>query len=226
MQDIALENNLSETAFFVQDGDKYHIRWFTPTTEVDLCGHATLASAFVIFNVLDPSAKTINFTSLSGDLPVTKTDEGYMMDFPVWSYDQIEVTEQVTQALGSKPIELYKGKKWIALFDDEKTVRDLSPDMERLKAIKDCNGVLPTAQSKDFDFISRNFAPQRGIPEDPVTGSAHCMLAPFWADRLSKTHLNAYQASKRGGILKCKLKDDRVEITGDARMYMKGNIYI
>lgn len=226
LQSIALENNLSETAFFVQKNSTYHLRWFTPTTEVDLCGHATLASAFVIFNKLGHTDGKIHFTCLSGDLFVRKNKNGYMMDFPIWDYEEIPVSQEIIDALGAKPTALFKGNKWIALFDNENTVRNLTPDLEKVKNIKDCNGILPTAAAKDTDFISRNFAPQRGIPEDPVTGSAHCALTPFWSKRLGKTKLTAYQASKRGGYLLCELKNDRVEITGQACLYMKGKIHI
>ncbi|MFK7839697.1 MAG: PhzF family phenazine biosynthesis protein, partial [Bdellovibrionales bacterium] len=206
--------------------NKYHLRWFTPTTEVDLCGHATLASAFVLFNELDYKTDKIHFTCLSGNLFVTKNKHGYMMDFPVWDYAETTVSLEVTDALGARPSALFKGNKWIALFDDETTVRNMTPDLEKVKNIKDCNGILSTAAAKDTDFVSRNFASQRGIPEDPVTGSAHCALTPFWAERLDKTKLTAYQASQRGGHLLCELKNDRVEITGQACLYMKGKIYL
>ena len=226
LQNIAFENNLSETAFFVKQDNNFHIRWFTPTTEVDLCGHATLASAFIIYNELEYAENQIHFACLSGDLFVTKKDNGYMMDFPTWNYEKTEITQEVIEALGAKPEALFTGNKWIALFDDENTVRTLTPDMEKIKNIKGSNGILPTAAGKYVDFVSRNFAPQRGIPEDPVTGSAHCALTPFWAERLNKTKLKAYQASQRGGYLACELKGDRVEITGKACLYMKGTIYV
>ena len=226
MQKIAMENSLSETAFFVPQNDKYHIRWFTPSTEVKLCGHATLASAYVILTLQNNKADHVIFTSLSGDLTVTKNNDGFTMNFPVWEYEDTEVTDEVTQALGAKPSALFKGSKWIALFDSEETVRNLKPDLEKIKNIKDANGILPTAKGKDVDFVSRNFAPQLGIPEDPVTGSAHCLLTPFWAKRLNKNTLLAYQASERGGYLKCELKGDRVNITGKACLYMKGTIHI
>ena len=226
LQNIAFENNLSETAFFVKKENVFHLRWFTPTTDVDLCGHATLASAFLLFNKLGYKGNKIHFTCLSGDLYVTKKQNGYMMDFPVWEYEETPVTDEVIDALGTKPTELYKGKKWIAVFDEERIIRNIAPNMEKVKNIKGCGGILTTAKAKDTDFISRNFAPQKGIPEDPVTGSAHCVLTPFWSKRLNKTKLTAYQASERGGYLLCELKNGRVEITGQACLYMEGKIQI
>jgi len=224
LQRIAMENNLSETAFFVPENNGYHLRWFTPTTEVDLCGHATLATAFTLFSHLKFKEKTIQFSSRSGILEVTKTESGFMMDFPIWEYEEIEIDPRITDALGHKPTALFKGYDWIALFDNEETVRTLNPNHTKLLEIENMRGILPTAKGKDYDFISRFFGPAVGVPEDPVTGSAHCILTPFWAKRLNKTSLHAYQSSARGGELFCQIKGDRVKIIGNAVLYMHGKI--
>lgn len=227
MQAIAAENNLSETAFFIPENDGFHIRWFTPTVEVDLCGHATLATAYVLFEELGYDKDVISLNSRSGILHVTRTPDGLMMDFPVWHYEEIEIPEKLSQALGQPIQSLYKGYDWIALYDDEETVRALSPDMNALIGFEDARGILATAKGKNgVDFVSRFFAPRVGVPEDPVTGSAHCILTPFWAEQLGKTRLKARQVSARGGDLLCELKEDRVEITGQAVLYMKGTIRV
>jgi len=230
LQNIAMENNLSETAFFIpsqsSDAD-FDLRWFTPSCEVDLCGHATLATSFIIFDQLKLDKPTIRFSTRSGILTIEQTEYGLKMNLPVWDYKETDIPLLVTEALGAKPTALYKGNDWIALFDDEQTVRDLEPDMDKLLQIKDMRGILPTAKSNGkYDFISRFFGPAVGVPEDPVTGSAHCILTPFWAERLNKTTLHAYQASARGGALFCELKGDRVHITGQAVLYMTGQINV
>lgn len=226
LQNIAMENNLSETAFFVQNGDHYDIRWLTPTVEVDLCGHATLASAYVILNILTPDKDTVTFNSRSGKLTVSKTENGLMMDFPVWEHRKIEIDERVSEALGAKPKELHTGYDWVAVFENEEQVRSLTPDMQKLISIE-TRGILATAPgTKGIDFVSRFFAPAVGVPEDPVTGSAHCILTPYWAERLGKTKLNAYQASKRGGKLFCEQDGNRVKISGNAALYLTGTIHI
>lgn len=227
MQNIALENNLSETAFFIPDEDGFHLRWFTPTEEVDLCGHATLATAWVIYNELGYDKESISFNSKSGELIVTKSEIGFILDFPIWSKEKVEIDERVTDALGAEPIELYHGHDWIAVYKDKQIVENLSPDMFKLSNISECRGILATAKGYgEVDFVSRFFAPNVGVDEDPVTGSVHCILTPLWAEKLGKTKLKAYQASKRGGYLDLELKDDRVYITGEAQLYMKGTIYI
>ncbi|MBL4803951.1 MAG: PhzF family phenazine biosynthesis protein [Alphaproteobacteria bacterium] len=223
---IAIENNLSETAFTVPQGDKYHLRWFTPGGEVQLCGHATLATAYIMFEELDYEGDVITFSTLSGDLFVHKTNIGLMMDFPIWEREEIDTPEYVIKAFGKEPIAYFKGNDDMAVFDDPTFIRRLQPD---LSALKDGNarGVLVTAPGDEhYDFISRAFFPKLCIDEDPVTGSAHCILTPYWAQRLNKNKLVAHQASKRGGDLLCELKGDRVEITGQAAMYMKGEIYV
>lgn len=223
---IAIENNLSETAYTVKQDDKYHLRWFTPGGEVQLCGHATLATALIMFEELGHDDDTITFTTLSGDLFVHKTNTGLMMDFPVWERKKVETPEEVILAFGREPIAYFEGHDDMAVFDDPTFIRRLKPNLEALKALS-ARGVLATAQGDEhYDFISRAFFPKLGINEDPVTGSAHCILTPYWADRLGKNKLVAHQASARGGDLLCELKGDRVEITGQAVMYMKGEIYV
>lgn len=226
MQKIAIENNLSETAFFVPEGDTYHLRWFTPGGEVDLCGHATLATAFTLFDQLGYSKDTITFTGRSGELFVHKTQDGLMMDFPAWEHTKIDTPDIITQAFGKAPLEFYDGYDAMAVFETADEVRDMKPDFHALKQFE-TRGVLVTAPGdQDYDFVSRAFFPRLNIDEDPVTGSAHCILTPYWAKRLDKKTLKAYQASARGGELLCELKDDRIHITGQAVLYMKGQIYV
>ena len=223
---IAIENNLSETAYTVPDGDKFHLRWFTPGGEVQLCGHATLATSFIMFEELGYDRDMITFSSLSGDLFVHKTDAGLMMDFPVWEREEIDTPDYVLKAFGREPIAYFKGHDDMAVFDDPTFIRRLQPDFHALTE-GSARGVLVTAQGDEhYDFISRAFFPKLGINEDPVTGSAHCILTPYWADSLSRNKLIAHQASARGGDLLCEVKGDRVEITGQAAMYMKGEIYV
>ncbi len=231
LQAIAAENNLSETAFFVKESQGYRLRWFTPVEEVDLCGHATLAAAYVLFEELRHPDPAILFHSKSGPLNVLKTPQGYMMDFPVWSYKPLDADETLIRALGVKPDECYMAADIMAVFKDEQTVRNLSPDYALLGQIRDTRGILATAPGysegdKTIDFVSRAFFPKLGINEDPVTGSAHCVLTPYWAERLGKKRLLARQISKRGGNLLCEMRDERVEITGQAVLYMKGEIHV
>ena len=228
MQNIALENNLSETAFFIPDGDNFHIRWFTPATEVNLCGHATLATSWVIYNELGYDKNSIRFKSISGELIVQQSKNNLTLNFPAWESKKANIIDPIfKQALGHAPTEIYKGKKWTAIFDDARFIQSAKPDIALLGTI-DCEGVIISAQSNEpnIDIVSRYFGPQVGIEEDPVTGSAHCILTPIWAEKLGKTKLKAYQASPRGGHLDLELKDDRVHITGQATLYMKGTIYI
>ena len=227
LQNIALENNLSETAFFVPTDKGFHLRWFTPTVEVDLCGHATLATAFVIFDQLDYEQDIITFETRSGDLHVHKKPHGLMMDFPVWTYERAAPPAILEEALGHKPDAVFSGHDWIAYYEDPELIKKIEPNMDTLAQFEDARAVIVTAEGKgEIDFISRFFGPRVGVPEDPVTGSAHCILTPFWADKLDKTSLRAYQASARGGNLLCELKGERVEITGQAVLYMKGTVYV
>lgn len=227
LQKIALENNLSETAFFVPTEKGFHLRWFTPTVEIDLCGHATLATSWVIFNQLNYNKDSITFDSLSGPLTVTREDNSLTLDFPVWPYEQIAIDARITDALGTEPMELYKAPDWVAVYDDAKIVQDMTPNMQKLSEIKECRGIIVTAKGSDgVDFVSRWFGPNEGIDEDPVTGSAHCVLTPYWATKLGKASFKAKQVSARGGYLNCDLKGDRVFITGKAVLFLIGTIYV
>lgn len=229
MQAVAIENNLSETAFFVPNDDgTFHLRWFTPTQEVDLCGHATLATSWVIFNEMDYDGDTIVYSSLSGELQVERTPEGIALNFPVWDAELADSNDTlVVQALGYKPDQLYKGKKWVAVVSEERLVRDYKPDFYLINQIPS-QGFIVTAKSESnkYDVVSRYFGPQVGIDEDPVTGSAHCLLIPIWCEKLASSKILAYQASERGGLLNCELKNDRVYITGQAVLYLKGQIHV
>lgn len=227
LQNIAAENNLSETAFFVPEGDDYHLRWFTPLVEVDLCGHATLSAAFIIFEELGHKSDTLNFTGRSGPLTVTRKDDGFMLDFPIWAYEKIESHPALADALGQTPDEIYKSVDYVAVYKSADMIRALDPDMEKLKKLTEMRGVVCTAKGENnIDFVSRWFGPQVGVPEDPVTGSAHCVLTPLWGKRLEKTEMNARQLSQRSGELHCTLRGERVEIKGEAKLYMKGVIYV
>jgi PhzF family phenazine biosynthesis protein len=228
MQRIALENNLAETAFFVKTGDVYEIRWFTPLVEVNLCGHATLASAFVIFNHLGETADVIRLHSQrSGDLSVEKQGDRLILDFPSYGADEIVIDARLVDAVGKMPLQTWEtqGDMVLMLFENEADIAEITPDMSALGKI-DFNEVIVTAKGDSSDFVSRMFAPRIGIPEDPVTGAIHCSLIPFWAERLGKTELYARQISARGGELFCELKDNRVKIGGHAALYLKGEIYI
>ncbi len=232
LQNIAMENNLSETAFFIPSSDPkfdYDLRWFTPNGEVDLCGHATLATAFVIFNHLNFSGTTIRFSSRSGLLNVEKTPENLLrMDFPSWPVTQSPARDDIITVLGDTPSSLYQGQYWMAVFDTEEDVKKLTPDFKALKDINDIDFLIVTAPSQrpDIDFVSRFFCPKYNIDEDPVTGSAHCILTPYWADRLQKDTLHAYQVSARGGDLLCQNTPERVYISGHAKLYLQGQVYV
>lgn len=229
MQNIAAENNLSETAFFVKKGEGFEIRWFTPAIEVDLCGHATLASAHVIFNYLDFKAEVIKFQSQSGELRVTRSGDLLTLDFPATKPELIEIPCQLTEALNATPSEVYRSRDLLALFEKEEDIVSMRPDFAILLDVltsQDCLGMIITAPGNQSDFVSRFFAPPAGIDEDPVTGSAHTTLTPFWAERLGKKSLHAYQLSQRKGELFCELAGDRVLISGKAVTYLKGEIEI
>src|SRR6185369_101511 len=200
LQAIAAENNLAETAFLVRDGNDYRVRWFTPTTEVPLCGHATLSSAAVVMERLEPGRHTVVFHSMSGPLTVRRAERGYIMDFPVRLSEPVSTPPGLAEALGVVPIEVFANAfNYLALLESEQVLRAVDPDMTAVARI-DRSGVIVTAAGDGvYDFVSRYFAPAKGIPEDPVTGAAHCMLAPYWARRLGKTEFRAFQASRRGG---------------------------
>jgi len=225
LQAIAAENNLPETAYFVAQGEDYKLRWFTPQQEVDLCGHATLASAYVIFHYLKPEAKIVTFNSQSGPLYVTRDGDLLCLDFPALVPVACLVSEALAGALGKSPREILCSRDYLAIYDSEDEVRALKPDFERLKTL-DRLGVIVTAPGKTAHFVSRFFAPGEGIPEDPVTGSAHCTLMPYWAKRLDKSKLRALQVSARGGELFCELRGNRVLIAGRCVRYLEGTIYV
>lgn len=226
MQAIAAENNLSETAFIVKEGEVYHIRWFTPLYEIDLCGHATLASAFIIDNYIDPNKEIINFTSQSGDLQVKCRDGFYTLNFPSRPPQKIEKLKEVEEVLGIEIKELFTSRDLMAVVENENIIKNLTPNFDKMKDLSIGDGIIVTAEGRDCDFVSRCFYPKCGVNEDPVTGSAHCNLIPYWSERLGKTKMNAKQISERGGILYCKDCDDRVEITGKAVIYAISEIFI
>jgi len=227
LQNIAAENNLSETAFFVQSSKgRYKLRWFTPTVEVDLCGHATLASAFIIFSFIDRSLSSVEFETASGPLSVTKSGELLSLNFPARRPVPAEASPILSQALGTESLEVLKARDLLAVFKDESTIKNMIPDFDKLRQIRDVLGIIVTAPGEKSDFVSRFFAPNAGIPEDPVTGSSHCTLIPYWADRLKKNHLHAFQLSKRGGEIFCENAGDRVRISGNAVLYAKGKLYL
>jgi PhzF family phenazine biosynthesis protein len=227
LQAIAAENNLAETAFLVPRGGDYHLRWFTPTTEVPLCGHATLASAAVVMERLEPQRRQVVFQSASGPLTVNRTDAGYVMDFPARASERVSTPPELTTALGVAPIEVTTNSRdYLALMENAEVLRALAPDMAAIARIER-SGVIVTAPGEEgFDFISRYFAPAIGVPEDPVTGSVHCMLAPYWAKRLNKMTFRAFQASRRGGEMICRVVGDRVELEGTIVFYLEGEVEI
>ncbi len=223
MQHIAAENNLSETAFFVENAGEYHIRWFTPTLEVALCGHATLASAFVLFDILGFDGDSIVFQSKSGALKVSKDGDKFVLDFPKQTPVPCAVPQPIQQAFGDKVQACLKAEDYVVVLGEAADVVAAKPDMQCLKQL-DLRGVVITAQAEGYDFVSRFFAPNCGIDEDPVTGSAFTQLAPYWAEALGKHKLTAKQVSKRGGEVWCALAGDRVYIAGQAVLYLKGEI--
>jgi len=223
MQALAAENNHAETAFLVPDNGDFRIRWFTPTVEVPLCGHATLASAAVVLERLEPARETVVFRSASGPLTVRRSKGGYVMDFPVRRCEPCETPAGLLQALGS-PIEetMWDGFNFVVRLATANDIRSLEPDLAAIQRLP-CAGVIVTAPGDgEHDCVSRYFAPAKGIPEDPVTGGAHCALAPYWAERFGKSELRAYQASARGGELRCRLNGDRVELEGSCIFYLEG----
>jgi PhzF family phenazine biosynthesis protein len=223
LQAIAEENNLSETAFFVPTEEGFHLRWFTPVAEVDLCGHATLASAHVIFEIHGYPKQVIEFETRSGKLSVERKNGLLAMDFPSQPPEPCSPPEALIDGLGQLPIEVLAAEDYIAVFESEAVVRALSPNFAKLGELA-LRGVCVTAPGLSVDFVSRFFAPKFGIPEDPVTGSAHCELAPYWSSRLKKTTLNALQVSKRGGEILCKVGGDRVILFGSAVTFMVAEI--
>ncbi len=225
MQNIAKENNFSETAFAVKEGDAYHLRWFTPGGEIDFCGHATLGTSFVIFNYYEKNSSEIIFNTQVGKLAVQRKGSLYEMDFPAYSLNRTEVTDQMEAAIGIRPLEAYIDRDLLLVLPDAASVRGVRPDQEK---IRDLDGLLfaVTAPSDDdrYDCVSRIFVPKLNIPEDPVTGSTHCMITPYWCSRLGKKDLTCYQASERSGVLYTGIHGDRVKVAGRAVLYSEGVI--
>lgn len=227
MLNIAKENNLAETAFYVRKGDSVDIRWFTPGAEVDLCGHATLAAAFVLKNAENFKGDIIPFHShRSGDLPVTVQQDRFVLNFPVDTFSETKLTDKLLSATDKKPIAAYRGKTdYMLVFGQEEDIATMKPDLLEIAKL-DARGIIVTAKGRNYDFVSRFFGPGVGVNEDPVTGSAHTTLTPYWADQLNTTELRAFQLSERGGEVHCRLLEDRVELAGNAVLYLKGEIYI
>lgn len=226
MQDIATENNFSETAFAVKTEKGYDLRWFTPGGEINLCGHATLATAFVIMTEVETGREEIEFSTKSGKLTVKRSGDLFVMNFPQERYAKADVTEEMGIALGVRPVEAYLGRDLLMVLPAEEDVRSLKPDMSLLGLLPGlCQAV--TAKGSEYDCVSRVFAPKLSVPEDPVTGSAHCMIAPYWAKVLGKTAVNAFQASCRGGKLLCEvLTDGRIDISGSCVLYSRAYITV
>lgn len=226
MQKIAIENNLSETAFIVKEGDIYHIRWFTPGSEVDLCGHATLGSAYVLSRFYDTEAEEFVFTSQSGELRVRKNGELLEMDFPSRMPEEITFTDAMKKAVNGLDAKAFLSRDLMLVLDREEDVREFKPDYGVIASLEEGMGMIITAPSEEYDFVSRAFFPGIDVDEDPVTGSAHCNLIPYWAQRLNKNEMTAFQASPRGGILYCKNKGDRVLISGHTALYCEADIKV
>ena len=225
MQNIAIENNLSETAFTVKENDGYRLRWFTPGGEIDFCGHATLGTSFILFHFFCNDADVIRFHTRVGDLSVVRRGDLYEMDFPAYTLKPVSLTDAMAEALGVRPVEAYIDRDLLLVLESEEAVRTLKPDQEKLRML---DGLLTavTAKGKEFDCVSRCFAPKLSVPEDPVTGSTHCMIAPFWAQRLKKNEITAYQASKRGGTLFCTTGESRVKIAGKAALFAEAELHL
>ena len=225
MMNITRENNFSETAFTVREGEKWHLRWFTPGGEIDLCGHATLGTAFVLLNYYEKEAQQVVFTTMSGDLTVTRKGVLYEMEFPAYDLKKVDVTPAMEAALGASVKEAYIARDLLCVLEDEQTVRELAPDLEKIKEI---DGLLVhvTARGKDEDCVSRSFAPKLSVAEDPVCGSGHCHIIPYWADLLGKNELVACQASRRGGILYCRREGSKIYMAGKAALYSIDELFI
>lgn len=225
MQKIAAENNLSETAFFVKKDSEYELRWFTPKGEIDLCGHATLGTSYIIFNYIDKNASSVKFNTKSGILEVSKDGNLLTMIFPSREAEKCEAPEALIKGLGKTPVEVYKARDYMAVFEKEEDILNLQLNMEELKKL-DSVGVIVTAKGNEVDFVSRFFAPKLGVNEDPVTGSSHCTLIPYWSKVLNKKELNDLQLSERKGKLYCADLGDKVRISGEVALYLEGNILV
>jgi len=226
MQNIAFENGLAETAFLVGANGKYGLKWFTPEQEMDLCGHATLGSAYAVLNYLEPKLRSVEFDSNSGKLFVEREGDEYLMDLPSRMPVRIEIPPVLPRALGVNVLETWQSRDMLALVESEEDVRNLNVNLNLLKELGELNNFIVTARGSDCDFVSRFFTPGATIPEDPVTGSAHCSLIPYWSKILRKTDMTAKQLSKRGGSLRCRDCGDRVRIGGHARIYLIGEIFV
>jgi PhzF family phenazine biosynthesis protein len=226
MQNIAMENCLAETAFYVQEKEGLRIRWFTPTVEVDLCGHATLATAYVLFNHKNYRGDKIIFNSRSGSLTVAKSGDTLTLNFPVDTLTEVNAIPELEQGLGVKSVKTFKGKTdYMLVYEKEEQIKTMNPDFKMIGKVP-ARGIIVTAKGNQVDFVSRFFGPQSGMDEDPVTGSAHTSLTPYWSKVLGKTEFNAIQLSARQGKLKCRLVGDRVEISGQAKLYLVGKIFV
>ncbi len=225
MMSVTRENNFSETAFTVKEGEKYHLRWFTPGGEIDLCGHATLGTAYVLFRFYEPEAERLVFSTMSGDLIVTKKGELLEMEFPAYELKSVHVTEAMAEALGVRPLEAWLGRDLLCVLDSEEQVRSLNPDQEKLMGLE---GLLQhvTARGGETDCVSRSFAPKLAVAEDPVCGSGHCHIVPYWADQLGKEELVAYQASRRGGTLYCRREGGKIFMAGAAALYSIDELFV
>lgn len=225
MQSIALENNFSETAFVVKEGDKYHLRWFTLNGEIDLCGHATMATAYVILHILKPEMESVTFTTLSGDIIVIRDGGLLAISFPAYEVKRIEVTDLMEEVLGFRPAEAYLDRDLLCVMESEEQVRSMTPDLDKAMSL---DGLLlcVTARGTEYDSVSRVFAPKCNTPEDPVTGSAHCMIVPYWAGILGRNKISAYQASVRGGSIEAELAGDRVILKGTCAHYSTAEIFV
>lgn len=225
MQKIAIENNLSETAFAVREGGHYHLRWFTPGGEVELCGHATLATAYVIFRFYELESAEVEFDTLSGVLRVKRDGELLTMEFPSYELKPLEVSDEIARAVGIKPVKAYMGADMVLVLNSEDEVRRAVPDLELIRSL---DGVClhVTATGRDFDCVTRSFAPKCNVAEDPVCGRGHCHVVPLWAQELKKNELRAYQASPRGGVLHCRYMGARTILSGNAALFSEAQIYI
>jgi len=225
MMAVTRENNFSETAFTVKEGEKYHLRWFTPGGEIDLCGHATLGTAYVLFRFYEKEAEQVVFSTMSGDLTVTKKGELLEMEFPAYELKAVPVTDAMTEALGVRPKEAWLARDLLCVLDSEEDVRSLNPNQEKLKEL---DGLLQhvTARGREADCVSRSFAPKLAVAEDPVCGSGHCHIIPYWAKLLGKDELVAYQASKRGGTLYCRREGDKIFMAGKAALYSIDELFV
>lgn len=226
MQKIAIENNLSETAFVVKNGEYYNLRWFTPKKEIDLCGHATLATAYVIAHFYEPNEIEFIFKTISGELIVNRNKDLFEMDFPSRMPKKIEPTKEMIEVLGQIPKESFLSRDLMFVLDNEEDVANFNPDYSKMSKLPEGTGFLITASSKKYDFVSRCFFPKLNVNEDPVCGSAHCNFIPYWADKLSKKEMIACELSQRGGIVYCNMNGSRVTISGNAVLYSKSDIYI